>query len=69
MACVYNDAVDSATGDEEGDVCVRGARTGVMIGGCCAVGTQFRVNFTTTGFGKNQSTRYTGTTNNVGCIK
>ncbi|MNL38307.1 hypothetical protein D3C87_1605100 [compost metagenome] len=68
MACVYNSATDSPAGNEDGDVCTRGGRSGVMTGGCCAIGSQFRVNFTTTGFGKNQNTRYTGTTNNVGCV-
>lgn len=69
MACVYNSAVDSATGDEDGDVCMRAGRSGVMTGGCCAIGSQFRVNYTTIGFGKNQSRNYTGTTDNVGCVK
>ena len=68
MACAYNSAENSPDGNEDGDTCSRSGKSGVMVNGCCVVGTQFRRNYTIVGYGKNRHVVFTGTTNNVSCI-
>lgn len=68
MACVPLGTVDKG-GTEDGDLCTRNGKPGILVNGCCAIGRTYRHNYSTAGFGKNQNTIYSGLTNDIGCIR
>lgn len=66
MACVPVGVPDNG-GTEDGDLCTRNGKRGIVMNGCCATGSTFRLIFQTTN-GKGGSTRYIGTDNDIGCF-
>jgi prepilin-type N-terminal cleavage/methylation domain len=68
MACVYSETENSTAGNEDGDTCVRNGKTGVMVNGCCAIGTQFKRNYEQRGSYKERWMAYIGTSNDVVCV-
>jgi prepilin-type N-terminal cleavage/methylation domain-containing protein len=66
MACVPTGTTDNG-GIEDGDLCTKNGKRGIVMGGCCATGTTFRLRFTTPK-GKNSSAQYIGTDNDIGCF-
>lgn len=66
MACVPVGVPDMG-GTEDGDLCTKNGKRGIVMNGCCATGSTFHLIFTTTS-GKNGGSRYVGTNNDIGCF-
>lgn len=70
MVCnvTCTDIATASTGQPvQGATCTSGGANGIVVNSCCAVGTRREVLFSTTGVGKNRSTRQVGTFNDVAC--
>lgn len=66
MACVPVGVPDMG-GTEDGDICNRNGKRGIVMNGCCATGSTFRLIFSGPR-GKSGSVRLIGTNNDIGCF-
>jgi prepilin-type N-terminal cleavage/methylation domain-containing protein len=66
MACVPVGVPDLG-GTEDGDICTKGGKRGIVMNGCCATGSTFRLVFSPPR-GKNGGNTYLGTNNDIGCF-
>lgn len=66
MACVPVGVPDLG-GTEDGDRCTKNGKRGIVMNGCCATGSTFRVVFSPPK-GKNGGSVYLGTNNDIGCF-
>ncbi|MNL00710.1 hypothetical protein D3C87_1211510 [compost metagenome] len=66
MACVPVGVPDLG-GTEDGDLCTKNGKRGIVMNGCCATGSTFRRVYSPPK-GKNGTSQYLGTNNDIGCF-